>query len=513
MRLIKFLFGFIITIAILAFCAVGVVFYLITDNDYSEPDYLKDSNAVEFNIEEILSYGLVDTETSNKIKFSMSEKEINLVLKKATEKLNESFVENATIRSIYINKGEGTKLTFVGYLQASSLSTSLKATLAYELINNELVFDLTEIKIGKIGVTTSLITSIIPSEKINNKVNEALLESGMKFDINSNSAKLSISLNSLKDMLLEELKDSSDYELYHTLISLMLRVDGILDETSDDGRVGFDINVSNLSFDETKDLSVPYSINFLDAKNKVERLLNEGVIEVADASLVSTFLVKGYNKLDDASKDKIKDKDFSSIGITSNILYQGDPVFSSSNKSSVIDIFISQITLPFGGLKLTEGNWNDILLQNDLVGQVFAFVRKEEDSYKVSYVAIESCYVDTKDDSFELYLTVSLNGKSIVINFDVDSPEANGLRVDGTIESVRIGSITLNDEEVKALLTYLSVAISEKWIIIDPNMLEIDIDFTGIFTTNDTLRDFVALISGIKTKFVCSSEGDYIFIH
>ena len=178
------------------------------------------------------------------------------------------------------------------------------------------------------------------------------------------------------------------------------------------------------------------------------------------------------------------------------------------------DKFISQINnaykniLKFTELSLSESNFNDILLQNNIVGDMYCFVRKEADGYKVSYVAVESIYVDLIDDHFAIYLTMSLNGQSIVLNVEVDAKQTSGLKIDGVIESLRIGSEVLSDSETETLLSYLSNTLKEDWINVNSADKSMIIDFTSMFSKNTEMIEFInhlALIypeQTLKTKIV-----------
>ena len=157
---------------------------------------------------------------------------------------------------------------------------------------------------------------------------------------------------------------------------------------------------------------------------------------------------------------------------------------------------------------MSEKNFNDILLQSNLVGGMFCFIRKEAEGYKVSYIAIESIYVDLKDNHFAIYLTMSLNGQSIVLNMEIDAQEAKGLKIDGAIESLRFGSEVLSDSETSSLLSYLNGTVNQDWIKIDSSSNTVDIDFTDMFSVDETLKNLLVNLGNIhadkqlSTKFV-----------
>ena len=507
MKLIKFLFGFIFTIILLVILSFGALFLLVQDNGFEQPDYLNDSNGTTLNIGEVLSYGLVDTPNNEKVAFVLTEEEINLILKKYTAELNVALKELAEIKTLYVLKENDNQLKLISYVHTELLNTSVKAFLSYEIKNNQLVFHLTELDLGKIKLPISLFTSFLNSNDINEKVNSSLETLRMNFNLSNNELTFSIDLVILKDLLTQSLSDTPDYDLYMTLLSLIMRVNNSL-TTNNSDNVGFDLNVSDFSFDSSRDSTIPYSLDFDSVKGKVEVLLNKVAITSDEATMTATYLIKGFDNISETEQNIIKHKDFSSIGIDDISTYKG---MLNYDNTSVSDIFKSQVSLPFNGLKLSEDDFNNILLQNNIVGQMYSFVRKEEDSYRVSYIALESVYVDIEDDNLAINLTISLNGKSIVLVIDVNTPETRGLMIDGYVNSIRLGNIILNNEEVKGLLSYLDNTVDEEWIMFDSTNSSIDIDFSSIFSKETILSQLLEMVT-VSTKLVSNSDGDYILI-
>ena len=284
-------------------------------------------------------------------------------------------------------------------------------------------------------------------------------------------------------------------------------------------KLGLNIDINKLIFDSNRDVEIPYHVDFNNISDKVEQLLNNEIINLDDANAVGTYLVKGYQKLDANDRSKIDNIDFSSIGINNSSNYEGILVYDDAK---VEEIFASQVptTLEglqnFSGLKLSEKNFNDILLQSNLVGGMFCFARKEAGEYQVSYIAIESIYVDLKDNHFAIYLTMSLNGQSIVLNMEIDAQETVGLKVDGNIESLRFGSEVLNDSETTSLLSYLNGTVNQDWIKIDADSNTIDIDFTNMFSVDESLKTLIENLGNIhtdkelSTKFV---DGEILIMY
>lgn len=511
MKLIKFLFGLIFTLLIICFVAVGVVLFLVIDNNFNEPEYLANSEVVELNFDEVLSYGLKDTKNTKKLNLSLDEKDLSIILKSTAIKLNERLAPmGVNIKTMYVDVDENNNLKLTSYFSVAFINSSLKGDLTYELKDGNFIFNINKVSVGKISTTMRIITIFSSEEEANRVINGHLKDSNMSFNINSDSVSISIELSTLKELLLNSMDGNEEVGLYNAFISLLLRVDNLLGLANEQDKIGVAFDVDRLSLDTNRDMAIPYTINFKSVSDKVESLLNNNVITLEDISMVATFIVKGYDKLDDESKDKVKDIDLSSVGINDNTMHEG---IIDYKKDSVTDIFIDQIKTPFNGFRLTEENWNDILLQNDLIGQMSCFARKESDGYKISYISVESVYVDIKEDILHLYITLSLNGQSIVLNIAIDTSNSFDLLVEGDIKSARLGDIELNEEEIKSILSYLKFTTSEQWIIIDDENSKISFDFAAVISPNEKLQQFVAQFGvKMKTTFNKDENGGYVLI-
>ena len=511
--LITFFVGFLVLIVVI----ISVLILMLVDNNVSEPEYLKDSQPVDFDINNLVSKGLEDTKNSQKIDIAIDEKDLSIILKSTMLKLNPSLNSSGiNIVTSYIDVDANNEMLFKTHFSAFGLMTSVTGKFSYSFDNDVLTMSLDKMSLGKFSSNASIISNFISEDEFNTMVNKELADTGVKFTLNGNSLLVTLSLTSVKDMLLDTLSSSGDNSLYQTLVSLIFRIDNMITLTDSADKLGISIDVNSLCFDNNRDTAIPYNIDFDNISDKVEQLLNNNIITMDDASAVATYLVKGYDKLDGEDRSKVDSIDFSSLGITNSAEYVGVLEY---DETEVKDIFVSQIPTDlsalqnFIGFSLKENDFNNTLLQTKLVGGMYCFARQEEDGYKVSYIAIESIYVDLIDNHFAVYLTMSLNGQSIVLNIEIDAKEATGLKVDGQIESIRLGSEILSSSETETLLSYLEDMINTEWIIVDSSNCSINIDFTSMFGNSAELNSLItqlALINpdkALKTQFV---DGEII---
>lgn len=515
MKLFKSLFKLLLVIVILAGVAVGIVLYQLSDNTFNEPEYLKELEPIEFDLDSILSKGIKDCDENSEISLTLEEKEVNSILKALRLDLNEQLASsNIEIETMHIVVEDSYDITFVSYLDFYGFKTSLKGDFVLDLVDNIFKIQIDNLKIGKMNFNKSNVVSLIKKFISNDNLKNELEVAGIKLNSDLNSMSISLNLMDVKDKILSSIEGTNEYDLYQTLIGVIFRVENLITLSDLNGNIGIDIDLTSFSYDSEKDANIPYYIDFNSVNSKVETLLNNNLIDKSLCNSIATFLTKGYYLSDDKVLEDIQSIDLSIIGIENKTTYTG---IIDYEEKSIDEVFASQIPTiellsSFEGFKLNEDAWNNFFIQSEAVGKVFTFIRKENNEYKSSYVAIESLYIDIKNDHFALYLTVSINGKSLVINFELDSEEVEGLRIGSTIQSMRIGSDLLNDEEIKKLLSFLDSTINDEWIIIESNDKAIDFDFTSMFTDNVSLKNFINNHANIKTSFEEKDNEGYTLI-
>lgn len=518
MKLIKFLFKIILVVVVLVGVSVGVVFYQLNDNTFEEPEYLKNVEPLKLEMNSLVSKGIKDSEESGKMTISLDEKEISILLKTLSNDLNKQLKESKiTIETMYVDIIHSNDIKFICFLDFSGFKTSLTGEFLLNLNNNNFEITIDNIKLGKMNFQKSMITSLINYIIKDENLQKELKLAGINIDLDLKTISMKLDLLEVKDLLIESLKDTVEYDLYQTILDVVFRVDNLISLCSLENELGIDLNINDFSFNENQDIKNPYVIDFASVNTKIETLLNNNVIEENLASSVATYLVKGYINSPDNIKEEIKDVDLSSIGISNKELYFG---IINYNSNEIKDIFIEQAVdfnmlnpLSFEGFKLSEEAWNNYFAQEEAVGKFFSFIRKENNQYKSSYLAIDGLYIDIKDDHLAFYLLVSINGKKLTINFELDAKGSQGLKISSIVESMRFGNDLLLDEEIKSVLKYLDNTIKDEWIVIDFENKKIEFDFTSMFTDNEVLRSFInSDLFDLETSFNEKNGKGYTLI-
>lgn len=518
MKLIKFLFKFILFILILICVILGIVIYQVYDNSLNEPDYLKNLETVEIKGNELVSKGIKDSETTNAINLTFEEKEMNILLKTLSLDLNKKLKSSdITIEAMYLDVKDSHDITFISYFDIKGFKTSLKGDFILELKDEVFVMTIDNFTIGKMSFEKNTVSSILTKLASEEDLKSTLEFSGITVNTDLSKFEISFNLLDLKELISYSKEDTED--LYHTLMDIFFRVENLITLSDIEDNVGIKIDLTSFSYDESKDTPLPYELDLDSINDKVELLLNNNIFEPEGVNNVATYLVKGYVNSTEDVKNYIANLDLSSIGIENNELYLGIIPY---DPAPIENIFVEQIPElelsymeeinNFEGFKLDEAGWNNFFAKTNAVGQVYSFVREEENVYKTSYIAIESMYIDIKNDHFALYLVTSINGKRITINFEMDSEATSGLRISSEVSSMRIGNDILFEDEIKKTLTFLSTCIKDKWIIIDGENKKIDFDFELLFDGSQELTNVMQYLSNSETSFVEEDDVGFTLI-
>lgn len=514
MKIFKFLLKLILVVVILVGVAVGVVVYRLSDKSFNEPDYLKNVEPIEFDGNALLSKGIKDSATNNSISLTFEEKEMSILLKCMSIEMNKSLEKNGiNIETMYLDIENSHDIKFISYFDLRGFKTSLKGDFELDIKDEIFTMTISNFKVGKMKFDRDTLNKYVDK----GSVKKNLQLSGINLEVDLSSFAISFDIKDIKELVSG---DEEKGELYTTLIDIFFRVENLIRLSEKEENIGIDIDLTSFGYDEQSDAELPYELDFASINAKLETLLNNESVRVEDATLAATYLTKGYLHSSEEIQNYVKNIDFSSVGIDNVESYEG---IIPINEGTVEEYFVSQIPSldnplnldlsSFEGLKLTEEGWNNYFATSESVGQVHSFVRKENGIYKSSYIGIESLFVDIKNNHFALYLITSINGKRIVVDFELDSEPTSGLRISSDVSAMRIGDDVLIDEEIKKLLNFLNRNINDEWIIVDSENKKMDFDFALLFDGNQELNDFMEYFSNATTSFVEKDGNGYTLIN
>ena len=149
MKLFKFLLKIVLVVVILCGVGVGIVAYKLSDNSFSEPDYLNNVEPTKLNINNLVSNSLEDTKNTSKMDITLEEKEINIILKSLSIDLNKQFANSGVkVETMYIDAVSGDDIKFISYIDIKGFKTSLNGEFLLGLNNNKFSITIDNIKVG-----------------------------------------------------------------------------------------------------------------------------------------------------------------------------------------------------------------------------------------------------------------------------------------------------------------------------------------------------------------------------
>ena len=250
-------------------------------------------------------------------------------------------------------------------------------------------------------------------------------------------------------------------------------------------------------------------------ESKVEQLLKNQIINNTQTNLVYLYVLNGYDVLEDEDKEKIKEINLSSIGITNNEDYKGiinkDAISMSEYISTKpIDYTLGTTSI---NLEIEESILNSIITNNDIIGSSYAFGHDESNekySHQVSYIVIEDLIMDLKENNIELDFIINVHGYRIGIHANFIANEHSGLIIEGKLTNLLLGSIELNEKQQIDVLKYLDTVIKEEWLSISSESEIITLNFSNFVSSNPIIQTFMNL--GANTLITTSINENNINI-
>lgn len=507
MKLIKFLFGLLIGLLIVVLVIVVFLCIMILDFNVVEPDYLKNETSMELSTETTISRALSYAKTNSKINFYLSEKELNVLLKESTKEINEALSPiSGRIEALYVDLINESDVKYYCYFSFYGVTSSIKGEFEYREGIDSLSFSFSNFNIGSLNLKTSLFQNLsVSGQSINDYLLEQMKDTDFRAYFADNGAfNISINNNFVQSFLLDAVKEQNN-SLFNPIIN------NILFSTKSinfgDEQFNFGIDISDFGIDYTKDFSNTKYYTCELAQVDVEELLNNGLIKQDDASLVATFLMSGYDVLNDEEKSRIDEIDFSSVGILDNTDYDG---LVEYDKRSISEVLISEITAE-NAICISESSISSLLLKEGIVGQMYCFVRNDNDRYSVSFIGIEDMYVDINLNCFDFYFNISINGFVMPLVISTNQVSSNGLRTVHNINNIRLGSSSF-DNDKKEMIDYLASVITIDWFTFDATNSQIIIDFTNEFSSNLELNALLAINPDLSISLVGDKTSGFIKI-
>lgn len=468
--------GLLITLIVLGVVIVvpvGVIygcFYdtttntFVADDSFSTDDYLHSR----------LVHAFDTTSTAYDVEYSVSEDALNNVIAQAHENLPEDTKE--AITSIQVTFNDDNSYTFAFDVKASSIfQTHIELyTQAEDVedtdnpLNGYYVFRLTGARFGRVGGFSGIALSLVNKYISADDIETALSEAGMHMEV-----------------------DLENKQIIYTKANLLTDFSSLVaqDESSDsDLAVGFldtaiENNLLSVNFSNNQNFSVLFDLSsmhenseYTDStrllgndiglyRDKTKALLEAGIIDTTDdhATMTMEYLLKGYADSDEDTQNYVRDKDFSSVGISDNTTYTGADKGTEREISSLLSSQMTSDNIFNGELaQLSEEDFGYALLQSGIFGYTYLLTDEEDDgTYTVNYVTLDNCYCDVVDGAMSVVIGLNINGYETSLILDATAGEMQNLKVDMTVENLLLGTVTPDDKLKNYVYSLLETSLAD----------------------------------------------------
>ncbi|MDD3170706.1 MAG: hypothetical protein PHO86_00060 [Bacilli bacterium] len=512
-KIFRFIFGLIGLVILLALVGVGIVGGMLFSGKDETPAYvLEDETNSSSYINYMIGEGLKDVEETEDINITLDEEELNYllnaILRDIKKEINMAPLE---INSIYTTINETEGCTVYIPMKAFFFETVVKTSVLITQEDGNIIIELVDLKVGKLSFASNITRMVLGKYADGDSVSHMLEIQGIDATVDFNNFTITIAEDKIEEMILTSFEEDENKDLYETVFSIFFDEDLFEISFGKNNEAGIIVHTAKMSYDKTVDGEDDIDFDMNLVVQNSEKLLNDKTITEDQLNSTFRFLVLGYDRIKDEDLVVINKIDFSSIGIVNKSNYQG---IISSEEFSIQDVFDRQLPTSIFDLtnlftlEITEADFNKIFLGMDLVGTSFAFPYLEDGIYKVSYITINSFFVDIMDDVLEIKLTLDINGKEVVVKTIFEGSKSDNFEITLNFTEMYLGTISGNESNRRAILSYLGDVLSDQeWMTIDSDNLQVTFNFTELITDNPILQ---AVIQESGTK---SSEffGDNLF--
>lgn len=504
MKFVKFLLGLLLTVILSCVIGALILIILLTDYEVKQPEYLLDNNELTVG-ENLISKALDTTGDDKNLNFTLTEMEVNTLLKSIVVEANNSLSDTPiVIDTAFVTLKDDKNIGFKSYVSISGIRFSLSGNFTYTLGKSSLIFRIDQITLSKITMNYSLLNSFnVNKQEIQDMINPEVKDLGLNINFEEDVLTIYVQKDIYKNLFNEQLKDLDNPILNNVLF------DG-LDFTLGKDSIGLSTNINDYTIDPMNDFMPNLDIDFSYYCGKLNILLKNNVIDLSEVDILGNYLIKGYSNLNDEDKKIIDNLDLSSVGIFDNDTYNGAKDYTDSNLEEVL---VSQVPTMSDRLYITELEINQNLMQNDFVGTISFFAREENGKYILNYISIDSIYVDIRDRELDLYFIININGAKVSVKLITFLESSDELSVSFDIDKLKIGNVEMEEDTKREVIDYLSTSLDYDWLKVQSNQ-KINFDFTTMFAGNNLLNNVqnlstetYILLSGNKT----SGQLEFVF--
>ncbi len=421
-------------------------------------------------------------EDSNLIDASFNETDFRGILGKALEKKDGEGENNGLSNylsgvDVRIDDNRFAFEIYVGNLPVN-FKTKVTITADFKQSGTDYVFNIVDLKIGKISTGTSALG--MAANYVNDDViNKAFADEGVHVTCKLGEGAIYYAKEDLENDVIGFLKKGfSDNNLYTAVLNEFLALK-IFEVKMKGNTLTAEFNVESIKNNEnylTPSKNIALTTNdYASYRDKTMTLINAENSEFDAAypysSYVMEYLIRGYDGVSEETQNYIKNKNFSALEspkIIDPTAYKGAAIIPTNiDLQALLDSKVTDFMN--GGVKVTETELNAMFQNTPLIGKTFMTTALFGDEYRGSFATVNNFYSNIVDDKISFVFTVNIGGAEIpfVLNFN----DANST-TDATItlkkDAFYIGDKTVSDELSVTLFNMLADTLeNEEWITAD----------------------------------------------
>lgn len=446
-----------------------------------------------------------NTVAEEKISFSLTQDDLNQILYRACES---AFPNNMhkELKGMQILIEDDKYVFNVDLVPVSFFLTRFQLVANLEETEDAFVFHLEDIRIGRASHIGSMALSMASYFVNDDFIDSAFASCGLTIDCSLSSRTLTYRKEQLGIDLKNLLGDSNDStSLYTGIISDLVSSNILSTDFYRDSSISFDLDLKPLSTNElyvTEDKNLT-DFNISKYNNNLKSLLDDGSIDNTDYhdTIVLSYLINGYDALEENNRAYLDSVDLSSIGIKDKANYQG--YYHPSASVSVENVIKNNInSIVNAGITIDEDTVNDYIKTTALIGTCYALTYKGliDTEYDANYIVLDNAYVNFLDDKMYLNIGVSMNGYETTLILDASVKEKTQYGLILSTDKVFYGTHEINEDLKKELFKIIASAFtSSGWLTFNGETGEFTIDFeTYIKNNSGALKDKLGIDVCIK---------------
>ena len=491
----KFFKVIIIIFCLLLASVLGVgiyVFASVYDSTNNTPhEIVENDYSMNYIMNREIFHAVKEVNKNDSLDLVVNDYVINEVMYTFVKEINISSVE---IKGVYCHYNDDNTYTFELPVNAFGINSVVRGKISLNGDKEWVNLVIHNIKLGSFSLTSSFLKGLVIDKIDTSSIENSLRKQNIESKIDLNNMVISISSDSIIDLAKKQIDEQSAGLFNVFLKTAIERGDLIKVLGGDDNQMGVKINTSLFNYEEVRDGSIYYP---LDLESVKELTLSNEHYDASKASVLFNYYACGYDALIDEEKQQIDemnlDKNYKGIK-NPDSLSMADVIKEQSSIDQLAGILLNKSY----SLEVSESQFNQLFSTLPMIGSSLVYTFEDD----LVYLSVESVDMKIKENYFNIYVVVSLNGKRFVIDAGIESSSKNDSLVVGSLKTLRIGSVKVDESCLGDVMKYLKDMITQNWLSVDENNLTITIDLTSLITDNQLVGAL------IKNNFECTSYFD-----